>query len=923
MPRSTTQSVMKYFDTDWYCKTYPDVEKSGMKPSFHFLRFGIDEGRWPCHFNAVMLDKKLWSSKQNEKILNDLDGIFSRNEDGESDLAAWFLGRWFASRNDWKNAYHYTRRFEKNNEIFSLLKHDGPSILLVSCYENLQIINDIDTLINKLPWVNRNEKSLAHCSVAKAKDKKHHLNALFQNNKLISLVKSVEYFDRLQAFPQYQVAANWYSPLVSIIVPCYNSEKTVSVAIRGLLAQTYKKVEIIIVDDASTDNSAKVACEFVKRDKRIRYLKLTKNSGAYVARNTGLKAAKGRYVTTHDADDWSHPQKIEFQVKALKSQRQAKASVSHWARCKSNLSFQNWRIESGLIHRNVSSLMFDRAVFRRLGYWDSVSVNADTEYYYRILSVYGANSIVEVMPGTPLALGRVEAKSLTQQSLTHISTQFRGVRKDYLDSAQKWHEKDRRLYMPFDGKRRFVVPPYICRGSDRVRKNNLRNYLVEHNLFDEKWYLEKYEDIRIAGINPIEHYVSHGIYEGRELNALFCPSAFSYLHDCSLYDGVLRWATDPDKLSTIVHIDGNGISTEDSKKVLMVGHLAGEHLFGAERSFLDCVTLLHGHGVNIYLILPEAKNKQYIEELKKYCVNITFIPLKWWKKGRSIVDEHVELISHCIKRYEISCVYSNTITLWEPTLAADLCGIKKVMHIREITEEDPELCSLLGADSIDILKHLKNLNNLYIANSKTTAQHYESFFPCEIIPNIIDSKSLKKKRNSHKESLNVTIISSNLPKKGIQDFFEIARLCEEKCLPINFLIYGPETDILLGLLRDYAGKNVRFEGFTDNISETFINIDVLLCLSHFAESFGRTALEAMAHGCLVIGYEFGAIVELLEGGCGILVAPRNEQAIVYQLETVLKDQSVMQQMVEKAQKKVQNNYLPEVVSAKLVKLVAR
>ena len=245
------------------------------------------------------------------------------------------------------------------------------------------------------------------------------------------------------------------------------------------------------------------------------------------------------------------------------------------------------------------------------------------------------------------------------------------------------------------------------------------------------------------------------------------------------------------------------------------------------------------------------------------------------------------------------------------------------MHIREITEEDPELCNLLGADSVDIQKHLKHLNNLYIANSKTTAQHYESFFPCEVIPNVIDSKCLKKKRHSHKESLNVTIISSNLPKKGIQDFFEIARLCEEKCLPINFLIYGPETDILLGLLRYYAGKNVSFEGITDNISETFNNIDVLLCLSHFAESFGRTALEAMAHGCLVIGYEFGAIVELLEGGCGILVAPRNEQAIVYQLETVLNDQSVMQQMIDKAQKKVQHNYLPEVVSAKLVKLVAK
>ncbi|KHT54539.1 hypothetical protein RJ43_08985 [Alteromonas macleodii] len=923
MPRSTTQSVMKYFDTDWYCKNYPDVEKSGMEPSFHFMRFGMNEGRWPCHFKAVELDKKLWSSKEHEKVLNDLVEIFAEDEDGESDLAAWFLGRWFASQSEWKTAHHYSRRFEKKYEIFNLLKNDGPAILLVSCYENLKIVEDIEKVINELPWVNCNEKSLAHCSVAKNKEKKRHLNAMFHYNKLTCLAKGVECFDSLQAIPQYHVSANWYSPLVSIIMPCFNSEETISVAINCLLEQTYKKVEIIIVDDASTDNSAQIISEFAKKDRRVRYLKLAKNSGAYVARNTGLKAARGRYITTHDADDWSHPQKIELQVKALKSNGKAKASVSHWARCKSNVSFLRWRIESGWIHRNVSSLMFDRTVFRKLGYWDSVSVNADTEYYYRILSKYGHNSIIEVLPGTPLAFGRVELKSLTQQSITHISTQFEGIRKDYLDSAREWHGKNKRLYMPFDGERKFVVPPYICRGKDQVRKNNLRNYIVQNDLFDEKWYLDKYEDIKSAGVNPVEHYISHGIYEGREPNALLCPSAYSYLHDCSLYDGVIRWTTAQDKLSTIVQINGDRTRVEESESVLMVGHLAGEHLFGAERSFLDCVMLLQRQDINIHIILPEAKNKPYIEDLKKHCVKITFIPLKWWKKGRNVVDEHVDLIACYIKRYEISCVYSNTITLWEPSLAADLCSVKKVMHIREITGEDPELCNLLGADSIDIKKHLKALNNLYIANSNTTAKHYQTFFPCEIIPNIIDSACLKTKHHTYKESFNVTMISSNLPKKGIQDFFEIARLCEEKCLPISFSIYGPETDILLELLNDYTGNNVCFRGVTDDISETLSNIDVLLCLSHFAESFGRTVLEAMAHGCIVIGYQFGAIVELLESGCGILVEPRNQQAVAYQLEAVLNNQNKMQPMIDKAQKKVKHNYLPEVVSANLAKLVTK
>jgi len=89
--------------------------------------------------------------------------------------------------------------------------------------------------------------------------------------------------------------------LVSIITPCYNSEKFISETIHSVLNQTYKNWEWIIVDDCSTDNSTKIIKSF--NDTRITLIELENNSGAAIARNTALEKAKGRYITFIDSDD--------------------------------------------------------------------------------------------------------------------------------------------------------------------------------------------------------------------------------------------------------------------------------------------------------------------------------------------------------------------------------------------------------------------------------------------------------------------------------------------------------------------------------------------------------------------------------------------------------------------------------------------
>lgn len=99
--------------------------------------------------------------------------------------------------------------------------------------------------------------------------------------------------------------------MISVIIPSYNREKTLLKAANSVLNQTYKDIELIIVDDASSDNTESIVKKI--KDSRVRYIKLKKNSGACTARNIGVMAAQGEYVAFQDSDDEWHKDKLQKQ----------------------------------------------------------------------------------------------------------------------------------------------------------------------------------------------------------------------------------------------------------------------------------------------------------------------------------------------------------------------------------------------------------------------------------------------------------------------------------------------------------------------------------------------------------------------------------------------------------------------------------
>lgn len=102
--------------------------------------------------------------------------------------------------------------------------------------------------------------------------------------------------------------------LVSIITPSYNSSQFIEGTIQSIFNQTYQNWELIIIDDCSKDNSCAVIQKYADQDKRVQLIKLEKNSGAAVARNTGIEHATGRFIAFLDSDDTWHPEKLEKQI---------------------------------------------------------------------------------------------------------------------------------------------------------------------------------------------------------------------------------------------------------------------------------------------------------------------------------------------------------------------------------------------------------------------------------------------------------------------------------------------------------------------------------------------------------------------------------------------------------------------------------
>lgn len=104
---------------------------------------------------------------------------------------------------------------------------------------------------------------------------------------------------------------------ISVIIPVYNVEKYLPACLESLLSQSYSELEILLIDDGSTDSSGRICDEYAKKDYRIRVIH-QKNGGAANAKNTGLRAATGKYLVFLDSDDYLEPDAYKYMLDRMK-----------------------------------------------------------------------------------------------------------------------------------------------------------------------------------------------------------------------------------------------------------------------------------------------------------------------------------------------------------------------------------------------------------------------------------------------------------------------------------------------------------------------------------------------------------------------------------------------------------------------------
>ncbi|WP_348681480.1 glycosyltransferase [Alteromonas mediterranea] len=923
--------LINYFDESWYLATYPDVANAGIDALTHYKKFGIKEGRLPCALPVLSDIRALWSaphSIDNFSLVRLREHVKGEGPNGAYALAN--IASYYHSLGAFKEVITLIESNTKPLSSFpEFIAELGGYVVALESYIKVGDIKGAESALRRWEAVfSPTESLMARALLEQKYGKIKRLNQIYSSENLENVeivAEDLALFDSLGSSNEtklFHKLKSFVFPFhkVSVVVPVFNGATTAATALRSLRSQTWANLEIIVIDDCSTDNTFEQLEVLAEQDARISVFRNDINRGAYYTRNRGLHLATGKFVTVMDADDWAHPQKIEKQVWPLIWKRNLAATVSHWARCNNSLEFTRLRPQNGWVHRNVSSLMVHRQIAIDLGGWDVVKANADTEFYYRLQALTGSESIKEVLPGTPLSLGRLSDSSLTQQSSTHLITQYGGARKQYIDFARAWHRNTNNLSLKRDSNNLglpFPVPPVLLNNATpdgcAVNEAEYHRWLTA---FDEEWYLLSNKDVDAQGIGIHEHYWQSGELEDRAPSPFFVPSAYKYKfpqyaeQQSPMWHALINgWAfTQP------VIIEGD-IKGALGAHIVVVGHQVTSQIFGAERSLLDMLFALRKADYKVTLVLPSANNPDYIERCEKLVTSIQFLPLPWFSKSRKTSHVLESYLSEYFTSQGVAAVYVNTIVMHEPLIAATRSNIPSVVHVRELPEHDPDLMKILGETPEECRERLLENSKFFIANSKKTESWLNAPARTSVVYNKVSS-SLPPKSIAPTETLKVCMASSNIKKKGINDFFEVASLCSTNS-NIQFNLYGPITDEVKKVQKELNTKNVKVHGYVTDVNVVMQQNHVVLSLSLFEESFGRTVAEGMLNERVVVAYDWGAVPELLDEKSGILVEYKNVKAVADALCYLQKNNEILFKKAKNARNRALSRFSNDVYNLQL------
>lgn len=151
--------------------------------------------------------------------------------------------------------------------------------------------------------------------------------------------------------------------MISVVIPVYNVEKYLKTCIESVIAQTYRDIEIILVDDCGSDGSAAIMEEYWSVDPRIQIIKREKNGGLSAARNSGIDVAKGEYIYLLDADDAIHPKTLEIMLSVMSENEDLSVTVaSHQCFYDDSKPDYSGRLEADVLIRTGEDFLLEAGI---------------------------------------------------------------------------------------------------------------------------------------------------------------------------------------------------------------------------------------------------------------------------------------------------------------------------------------------------------------------------------------------------------------------------------------------------------------------------------------------------------------------------------------------------------------------------------
>ena len=369
--------------------------------------------------------------------------------------------------------------------------------------------------------------------------------------------------------------------------------------------------------------------------------------------------------------------------------------------------------------------------------------------------------------------------------------------------------------------------------------------------------------------------------------------------------------------------------TERNKKIKVLYISHSSDLFGAEQSLLSLLQYLNRDRYEPLVVFPTKG--ELVNKVNALGIQTVIVPSLWWIGNKSyprlILNLLTELISavlivRLIRKYRIDIVHTNSIVKINGALAAKVCRVPHIWHIREILKGSP-LRSVLGLRNLFGIVH--RLSSKVIGNSNAVKNQISEEWRDKkviVIYNGIDpvlyskqDEGMKLKKElliDHRYRL-IGVIGNISPHKGQQDVIEAYVKIKEKMDKVKLLMIGKGKRSYVNDLKKLVKKNhiddsVIFTGFRTDIPEILQEIDLVVTAS-WTESFGRVTLEAMATGKPVVATNTGASPEIvIDGETGTLVPARNPERLAEAMIDLLSDSEKAKQMGRKGRERVKERF---------------